>query len=123
MKFILIFSLLFSQLLIADEHALTTLTGTQINLQAYDHAIAGSVKNFLIFGSKDESTGKSELIIKKDGIVTKANFGINNGQFSGNILYMKKIETDGNVSYEMKSKTFTLSSINRDDQIITLEVS
>jgi hypothetical protein len=123
MKLILILSMLLSSFVFADDHHLTTLTGTQINLQAYDHAIAGSIKDYLIFGNKDESTGKSELIIKKNGMVTRANFGMNEGQFGGHVLYSKlEQDAEGNTVLLTETFHFYLSEINKNEQTITLNL-
>jgi len=56
------------------DHLLTPVTGThQIDLKYYDHAISGSIKDFVVFGHKDGPT--SELHMKRDGQLIKATFG------------------------------------------------
>ena len=58
----------------AEEHSLSTIKGTQIDLKTYDHAIAGSIKNFLVWGYVDEETFSSELIMRRDEQIVKAVF-------------------------------------------------
>lgn len=58
-----------------ESHTVTTLTGSHgIDLKEYDHSVAGTVKDFVIFGNVYESENKSELLIKKDGQLIKAIF-------------------------------------------------
>ncbi|MBI2522356.1 MAG: hypothetical protein HYV97_18190 [Bdellovibrio sp.] len=96
--------LVFSAL--ADDHSLSTIKGTAIDLKVYDHAIAGSVKDFVIFGNKDEETFSSELIMKKHGQVIRATFGklangiggtishLDNGVLVSTEVRVEKIDTD-----------------------------
>ena len=57
-----------------EDHHLTPVTGThQIDLKMFDHAIAGSIKDFVVFANKDGAT--SELTIKKDGQLIRTTFG------------------------------------------------
>ena len=65
---------LFSVSIFAEEHPLSTIKGPNINLQTYDHAFAGSIKDFLVWGFLDESSFTSELIMRKDGQTFKTIF-------------------------------------------------
>lgn len=58
-----------------EGHTLGTITGTHnVDLKEFDHSVAGSVKDFTIFGNVSESSNSAELIMKKDGQLIKANF-------------------------------------------------
>ncbi|MEK6704234.1 MAG: hypothetical protein AAB116_11455 [Candidatus Poribacteria bacterium] len=72
---------------LAEDHPLSTIKGTYIDLKTYDHAIAGSLKDFVIWGHVDEATFSSELIMKKDGQIIKAFFKKENGQIGGVIKH------------------------------------
>ncbi len=58
-----------------EDHFLGTITGSNIDLKIYQHAIAGSIKGFVVFGNVDEETGAVDLSIKKDNQLIKASFG------------------------------------------------
>jgi hypothetical protein len=69
-----------------DGHNLSTIKGDlNINLMAYDHAMAGSIKDFVIWGSVNESEGKSELIMRRDGQDVKAIFKQVDKTFGGTV--------------------------------------
>jgi hypothetical protein len=71
---------------LAEEHPLSTITGTQIELKSYDHAIAGSVRDFIIWGEVDEENFVSQLFIRKDGKTLRSSFGkLNDGRIGGTI--------------------------------------
>lgn len=59
----------------AEDHSLSTIQGTQVDLKAYDHAFAGQIRDFIAFGTLDESTGTSELTMRRDGQIVRATFG------------------------------------------------
>lgn len=52
---------------LADDHPLSEIKGTDIDLKVYDHAIAGSIRDFVVFGNKEEGKFKSTLLMKRDG--------------------------------------------------------
>ncbi|MEK6625270.1 MAG: hypothetical protein AABY86_09895 [Bdellovibrionota bacterium] len=105
--FVMLFCLLLSfSAIAADDHSLSTIKGTAIDLKVYDHAIAGSVKDFVIFGNKEEETFTSELTMKKHGQVIRATFGELSDGIGGTISHsddgvlvsteirLKKIDSD-----------------------------
>ena len=86
-KFVLFMTILASLGSFAGEHDLTDIEGKDINLKLFDHAIAGSIKDFVVFGNKDDATNISELTIKKDAQIIKASFKKNESSFGGRILH------------------------------------
>lgn len=73
----------------AEDHSISTIQGTQVDLKVYDHAIAGQIRDFVVFGALDESTGMSELTMKRDGQLVRAAFGRDpsTGKFGGLIRH------------------------------------
>jgi len=69
-----------------DGHQLANIKGDlNIDLKAYDHAMAGSVKDFVIWGSVNEAKGMSELIMRRDGQDLKAIFKQVDKNFGGTV--------------------------------------
>lgn len=79
--------LLITQITSAGDHSLTDIKGREIELKSYDHAIAGSIKDFVIFGNTDEDKNLSDLIIKKDGQLIRASFTKNGNILSGRVTH------------------------------------
>jgi hypothetical protein len=80
---------------LAEEgHTVTTVTGSHsIDLKEYDHSVAGSVKDFVIFGNVFESENKSELLIKKDGQLIKSVFEQKDKTIKGQIEHTVGAQT------------------------------
>lgn len=95
----------------AGEHRLTEILGKDIQLKTYDHAIAGSIKNFVIFGHVDEATATSELTLKKDGQLIKTTF--------------KKSETGlgGTISQSENTTQVRFVKIDAQEQKIYLKIN
>jgi hypothetical protein len=72
MKSVLLFIALLCQIAFAGDHSLTDIEGKEIKLKMYDHAIAGSIKDYVVFGHNDEEANTSELIIRKHGQIIKS---------------------------------------------------
>jgi len=72
MKSLILIIALFCQFTFAGDHSLTDIEGKEIKLKMYDHAIAGSIKDYVIFGHNNEETNTSELIIRKHGQIIKS---------------------------------------------------
>jgi hypothetical protein len=69
-----------------EGHDLATMKGDHgIDLKAYDHAMAGSIKNFVVWGSVNEATGTSELIMRRDGQDVKSIFKKTDNVFGGTV--------------------------------------
>lgn len=67
-----------------EGHDLSTMKGDLgIDLKAFDHAMAGSIKNFVVWGSVNEGTGTSELIMRRDGQDVKSIFKKTDNVFGG----------------------------------------
>lgn len=94
-------------------HDLTELKGTNIDLKLYDHAIAGSIKNFVIFGYKKEGKFESKLQMKRDGQVIEATFSKNRDGIGGTIGHKTATGT--------KTSILKLLKINPTEQ--TIEIS
>lgn len=89
-----------------DGHELATIKGDlNIDLKAYDHAMAGSVKDFVIWGSVNEGKGMSELIMRRDGQDVKAVFKQVDKTFGGTVEH----RTD----YGPRSTTVQFAGLDR----------
>lgn len=97
---------LVSSLALAGEHTLTNFRGGDVELKAYDHAVAGSVKDFLVFANKDEETGVSTFTAKKDGkIITTEIKRQENGTFGTSFAHVTKEGEERNVTVAFKTLT------------------
>lgn len=105
MKSFLLILALFSQMAFAGDHSLTDVEGKNIKLKMYDHAIAGSIKDFVIFGNNDEEANLSELTIKKHGQLIKTTLSKTNSGLGGTIAH----DYDG-ISYVTTIKFIGLDS-------------
>ncbi len=99
----------------AEEHNLTTLRGDDIDLKVYDHAFAGSIRDFVVFGVNDEAAFSSELTMKRKGELVKAVF---KKQPDGSIGGL--IETHDETGAAIQTKV-TLTDIEPDTHTITLK--
>lgn len=95
---------------LAEDHPLTEIRGQEIELKVADHAIAGSIRDFVVFGYMDEGHGKSHLTMKKDGQIIQADFGT-----EGTIR-----STVEGVTRETKMK---FVGVDRDTATITVDVN
>lgn len=87
MKSLVLILALFCQIAFAGDHSLTDIEGKDIKLKMYDHAIAGSIKDFVIFGNNDEAANLSELTIKKHGQLIKSTMSKTNSGIGGTIAH------------------------------------
>ncbi|MHB0994771.1 MAG: hypothetical protein ACYC2I_00230 [Elusimicrobiales bacterium] len=55
-------------------HDLGGVTGTDISMKVYDHAVAGSINGGVAWGFFDEAAGASQLLLRKYGQTIKAEF-------------------------------------------------
>jgi hypothetical protein len=58
----------------AGEHGLSTMTGPGIDLKVADHAFAGSIRDFVVWGNMDHDNFTSELLMKREGKVVRGTF-------------------------------------------------
>lgn len=101
------------QIFAHEDHHLTDITGTNIDLKSYDHTVAGSVKDFTIWGSMGCVDPYTELVMKKDGQVIKTLFKKqNDGSYGGVITHV--------VNEKLVTTEVVLKSINMDKQQIIL---
>ena len=84
-----VMSLSSTNILAEEGHGLGSIRGEQgIELKAFDHAMAGSIRDFVIWGSLNEETGTSELIMRRDGQDVKATFKKTNNVFGGIVEHL-----------------------------------
>jgi len=107
-----------------DGQELTTIRGTNIDMKIYDHAMAGSIKDFVAWGFFDEAAGTSELIIRKYGQTFKTVFNKQeNGKFGGTITFTRDNVTQ-NVGIEFgkvdPQKKEIYLKVNNEDVVITV---
>lgn len=70
----------------AEEHTLNTITGSHdIQLKEFDHSIAGSVRDFVVFGNVSETSNSAELTMKKDGQLIRTVFQKEGNELGGTI--------------------------------------
>ena len=105
-------ALFFSFGVLSGEHKITDLKGTNIDLKLYDHALAGSIKDFVVFGNKKEGQFESKLQIKKDGKLIEATFSKNRNGIGGVIRH----ETEGRSIVS----NIKLIKVNQTEQSITI---
>ena len=108
-KLALVALLLLSMFAFAEDHNVTNFKGGDIELKAYDHGVAGSVKDFIIFANLDEETGISSLIAKKNGKIINAEIKKqSDGTFGTSFGY---ITTEG----EQKNIAVTFKELNKEE--------
>lgn len=100
----------------AEEHGMTNISGTNVELKSFDHAIAGALNGFLIFGNIDEEKGQSTLTIKKDGVISHATFERQADKSFGGRIIIDGIETKSDVA-------ITFIKLNRDQNIFTYKIN
>ncbi len=107
----------------AGEHPLSTIQGTQIDLKAYDHAFAGSIKGFVAFGAMDEETFTSELTFRKDGKLVKAAFAMENGKLTGLIRHDTEkgtVETALYLARIDRAQNQLIFSVNGKEMVVSI---
>ncbi len=107
-----------------QEHSLTDITGTNLDLKAFDHAFAGSVGNSVVWGFLDEASFTSELIVRKYQQTIKTTFKKADNRIGGVI---QRVDGDRTISTEIYVKGVNaeqkqiLLSINNEDVLVTME--
>jgi len=123
MKHILALSfLLTSFIALAGDHNMTNFKGGDVELKAYDHAVAGAVKDFLIFASLDEATGVTTFTAKKEGKVTNleikklasGRFGVEESTFS--VLFKKLVREENKFIFTVNGEDIEVD-VKADDFI------
>lgn len=111
-KFLILIILVTAPVFGTGKHDLSTITGKDIDLKTYDHAFAGSIKDFVVWGSFDESTYSSQLIARKYGQLIKVEFKRDGKRFGGSVSYQVKGKKREHSVYikgiEPKSRRITL---------------
>jgi hypothetical protein len=106
-KLVLIAALLMSTFVFAEEHSLSFFRGGDVDLKAYDHSVAGSIGESLVFASNDEATGITTYVAKKEGkIITTEIKKHEDGQFGTELNY---VTAEG----EQKSISVLWKALNR----------
>ena len=94
---------------------LNTIVGTKIDMKIYDHAMAGSIKDYVAWGFFDESEGVAELIVRKYGQTIKTAFKEQDGKVGSVILHR-----DNGVT---KETTIFLKKLDPANHLIVLEIN
>ena len=108
-----------------DGQELTTIIGTNIDMKLYDHAMAGSIKDFVAWGFFDEANGNAEMIMRKYEQTIKTVFKKQeNGKFGGTVSHTKdNVRYDTVVEFvkvDAAKKEIHLK-IDNEDVVITTE--
>lgn len=99
-----------------DGHEISSIKGDlNIDLKTYDHAMGGSVKDFVIWGSVDEAKGASELIMRRDGQDVKTIFKSNDKTFGGTVEHR--------TNYGLKSTNIQFAGLDRNKNEYTFTVN
>lgn len=115
-KLIATLALMFNLNAFAGEHQMTNIFGTGVELKSYDHALAGAINGFLIFGNINEEKGQSTLTIKKDGGISTTVFEKSALRpFGGKIILTGELGTN--------EVEVTFKKLNRVDNIYTFSIN
>lgn len=122
-----VFCVLISSVAIAEDHKLSEIKGDKIELKTYDHAIAGSIQDFVVWGFVNEQTGASQLLMRRDGQVIETSFSKQGDKMGGVIehtvankkitteLFFVSLDTNSNeYTFEMNGQPFTVK-VTADD--------
>ncbi len=107
-----------------EEHALTDITGVNLQLKAFDHAFAGSIGNSAVWGFLDEASFTSELIVRKYQQTIKATFKKVDNRIGGVITRMdgeRTVETNIYVKGINAEQKQIMLSIDNEDVLVTLD--
>lgn len=116
MKF-LVLAFLLSFSAFADDHTLSNLKGGDVELKVYDHALSGSVKDFVIFANKNEETGVTTLLAKREGkVLTTEIKKQDNGTFGTELNYTT-------ATGEARSVSVTFVSLDKVENIFTFSMN
>jgi hypothetical protein len=105
-------------------HDLGNVTGTDISMKVYDHAIAGAIKNFVAWGVFEESKGASTLVMRRYGQTISAVFKKQEDGTFGGVISSGEGETARKTTVQLagvdpKDKTFTLR-LNGKDVVVSI---
>lgn len=116
---IMALTILFSATLMADDHSMTNIHGTNVELKSYDHAIAGALNGFLIFGNVDEEKGQSVLTIKKDGMITTATFERTATRPFGGVI---TLGTEVDVQFKKLDRNLNVYTFSINNELVDIKV-
>ncbi len=123
-KFLILLILVSAPVFGTGKHDLSTITGKDIDLKTYDHAFAGSIRDFVVWGFFDEAAFSSHLIARKYGQLIKVEFKRDGKRFGGSVSYQvkgKKVEHSVFIKgIEPKSRRITLLL---DEKPVTVKIS
>jgi len=120
----LLLGLLISTHVFSEDHGMTNITGTNVELKSYDHAIAGAMNGFLIFGDINEGKGQSLLTIKKDGVLTQTTFEkVPNRPFGGTIVIMDENSTNVSIEFTKLNTKENIYTFKVNDEFIDIKVT
>lgn len=123
-NFIISLTLMLSLNALSGEHGMTNIQGTGVELKSYDHAIAGALNGFLLFGNIDEEKGQSVLTIKKDGGMSTTTFEkLANSPFGGKIILKGEKETSEiNVAFKQLDRTLNIFTFSVNGELVEVKI-
>ena len=72
---------------------LGSVVGTGIDLKMHDHAVAGAIRDFVVFGYVDEESFSAELTLRKEGQLIRTVFKKDEAGKIGGTISIKRGET------------------------------
>lgn len=123
-KILIALSLLTSFFAIAVEHDMSNISGPGVELKSYDHAIAGALNGFLVFGNIDEAKGQSILTVKKDGGLASTTFEVVSGRgFGGKLVLESENGTNEvEVLFKKLDRTQNIYTYSVNGELIDIKV-
>lgn len=120
----LLLSLLISTQIFSEDHGMTNIHGTNVELKSYDHAIAGAINGLLVFGDINEEKGQSVLTIKRNGILTHTIFEkVSNKPFGGIIDVSGDNSTVIDVEFTKLDRNENIYTYKVNNEFINIKVT
>lgn len=108
-----------------ENHPLGKISGKAIDLKTHDHAIAGAIKNFVVWGFVNEETFSSELIMRKDAQIIEAVFKKSDEGKLGGVIRHTVGETEKTTEIIFagidKEKNLLLLKVNGKDTVVEIK--
>lgn len=125
--FLLALTLFFSQPSRSqDEHPLTMIEGQHVSLKLYDHAFAGSIRDFVVWGVMACKDAVAELGMRKHGQTIKTSFRFDEEKkLRGTVEHQDKAGATVKtrlalLAYNAADKTLTYE-VNNDKYVVTVK--
>lgn len=122
--YVLLISLLVATHAFSEDHDMTNIHGTSVELKSYDHAIAGALNGFLVFGDIGEDKGQSTLTIKRNGILSHTTFEKTlNKPFGGTIELQGENSVTIVVEFNKLDRNENIYTYKVNDELINVKVT